>query len=308
MSPIPYASLNGCTVYVQRLSPSRLNSQNQIDELTDRLRLCFEDYGNILDIIVKRSNLRKGQAFVVYDTPEAAATAQEELDGFEFSPDNPIVTSIANTPSDAVVEKFCSEEEFKEHKERRLAEKGMPYTFPIWEIAMLQLTPLQQPVRMQRQKPCRPHKQKSPKSAAPPTVPTHGTARQRPPNQRQRPTSCPRNTCRQTGSSWWRMCRPTTRSRRSSRSSRASRASWRCARSRLAASRDWCLWSFRASQARRLRRRRWGTRQWATVLSRLPTPRTVDCGKSGIGGHILGVFYGVRVSLGDFCVLKNGGH
>ncbi|KAF2428975.1 RNA-binding domain-containing protein [Tothia fuscella] len=124
MSPLPYSALPSCTVYVQRLHPSRLNSQTQITELTDRLRLCFEDYGNILDIIVKRSNTRKGQAFIVFDTPEAASTAQEELDGFEFSPDNPIVTSIARTASDAVVERFCSEEEFREHKERRLAEKA----------------------------------------------------------------------------------------------------------------------------------------------------------------------------------------
>jgi U2 small nuclear ribonucleoprotein B'' len=125
MAPMNYAELNGCTVYVQRIFPERLNSQNQVDKLTETIRACFEDYGTILDIIVKRSLRRKGQAFVVFDNSESAATAQEELDGFELAPDSPITTSIAKTPSDATVEKFCSPEEFKEHKEKRLAEKGM---------------------------------------------------------------------------------------------------------------------------------------------------------------------------------------
>jgi U2 small nuclear ribonucleoprotein B'' len=125
MAPMNYADLNGCTVYVQRIFPERLNSQNQVEKLTETIRACFEDYGNILDIIVKRSLHRKGQAFVVFDSAESAATAQEELDGFELSPDNPIVTSIAKTPSDAIVEKFCSAEEFQEHKAKRLAEKGI---------------------------------------------------------------------------------------------------------------------------------------------------------------------------------------
>jgi U2 small nuclear ribonucleoprotein B'' len=124
MAPMNYADLNGCTVYVQRIFPERLNSKNQIDKLTETIRACFEDYGTILDIIVKRSLHRKGQAFVVFDNAESAATAQEELDGFELAPDSPITTSIAKTPSDATVEKFCTPEEFKTHKEKRLAEKG----------------------------------------------------------------------------------------------------------------------------------------------------------------------------------------
>jgi len=124
MAPIAYADLNGCTVYVQRIVPERLNSQNQIDALAENIRVCFEEYGTILDVIVKRSNKRKGQAFVVFDSPESAEKAQEDLDGFDFFPDSPIITSIAKTPSDAVVQKFCSPEEFEEHKERRLAEKS----------------------------------------------------------------------------------------------------------------------------------------------------------------------------------------
>jgi len=121
-----YNSLPACTLYIKRLDPERLNSEAQVQALRERLFLIAEELDtHPLDIIVKRSLERKGQAFIVYADPEEAQTAKSLLDGFQFVPEGRnLVCELARTPSDAVVKRFCSEEQYEEHLKKRKYEKG----------------------------------------------------------------------------------------------------------------------------------------------------------------------------------------
>lgn len=124
-----YNSLPACTLYIKRLDPERLNSDAQVQALRERLFLIAEELEtHPLDIIVKRSLERKGQAFIVYADPSEALTAKSLLDGFEFTPGGrSLVCELARTPSDAVVKRFCSEEQYEEHLKKRKYEKGTLY-------------------------------------------------------------------------------------------------------------------------------------------------------------------------------------
>ncbi|TID25816.1 U1 small nuclear ribonucleo protein [Venturia nashicola] len=120
-----YNSLAACTLYIKRVDPERLNSDAQVQALRERLYLIAEELEtHPVDIIVKRSLKRKGQAFIVYADPSEAATAKDLLDGFEFTPGGrTLVCELARTPSDAVVKRFCSEEQYNEHLKKRKYEK-----------------------------------------------------------------------------------------------------------------------------------------------------------------------------------------
>jgi U2 small nuclear ribonucleoprotein B'' len=83
----------------------------------------FSEYGNVIDIVAKRNLKAKGQAFVVFDKPESALAAIEEVQGFELF-DKPMHVALARTRSDATVLQSGNPEEFDAHKRRRLAEKG----------------------------------------------------------------------------------------------------------------------------------------------------------------------------------------
>jgi hypothetical protein len=124
-----YNTLPACTVYVKRLDPERLNTEQQVEGLRERLRLIATELGaEPLDVIVKRSLERKGQAFIVYSNADDALDAKNTLDGFQFVPEGRnIICELARTPSDAVVERFCSKEVFDEHVRRRKAEKGIHF-------------------------------------------------------------------------------------------------------------------------------------------------------------------------------------
>jgi hypothetical protein len=127
-----YNSLPACTLYIKRLDPERLNSEAQVQALRERLFLIAEELEtHPLDIIVKRSLERKGQAFIVYADPSEALTAKGLLDGFEFTPGGrSLVCELAKTPSDAVVKRFCTEEQYEEHLKKRKYEKGTLYKLP----------------------------------------------------------------------------------------------------------------------------------------------------------------------------------
>ncbi len=73
--------------------------------------------------MAKKNLKAKGQAFVVFDTPESAARAIDEVQGFELF-DKPMVLEYAKTRSDATVKQLGTEDEFEMHRRRRLAEKG----------------------------------------------------------------------------------------------------------------------------------------------------------------------------------------
>ncbi|KAI8958924.1 RNA-binding domain-containing protein [Daldinia sp. FL1419] len=84
--------------------------------------VVFSEYGNIIDIVAKRNLKAKGQAFIVYDRPESAIRAVEELQGFELF-EKPMQVALARTRSDATVKTSGNKEEFELHQRRRLAEK-----------------------------------------------------------------------------------------------------------------------------------------------------------------------------------------
>lgn len=100
-----------------------LDERVKIETLRESLSEIFREYGNIIDIVAKPNLKAKGQAFVVFDKPEAAQAAIEEVQGFELF-DKPMQVTLARTRSDATVKSLGNDEEFEHHKRRRLAEKG----------------------------------------------------------------------------------------------------------------------------------------------------------------------------------------
>ncbi|KAI9675166.1 MAG: hypothetical protein M1829_003526 [Trizodia sp. TS-e1964] len=105
------------TVYVKNL-----REDVKIDQLKESLTELFSEYGNIIDLVAKRNLRAKGQAFIVFDDPEAAARAIKEIQGFELF-DKPMVLAFAKSRSDATVQRQGDDEEFEAHKRHRLAEK-----------------------------------------------------------------------------------------------------------------------------------------------------------------------------------------
>jgi RNA recognition motif-containing protein len=111
------------TRYLPSVYVRNLDERIQLEELTEALREIFGEFGNIIDIVAKQSLKRKGQAFIVYDDVESATRAIEEIQGFELF-DKPMTLEYARTKSDATVKLEGNEDEFEQHKRRRLAEKG----------------------------------------------------------------------------------------------------------------------------------------------------------------------------------------
>lgn len=105
------------TVYVRNLE-----ERVKIDPLKDALRELFSEFGNVIDIVAKTNLKAKGQAFIVFDTPESAKQAADEVDGFDLF-GKPMQVALAKTRSDATVQRFGTEEDFELHKRRRTAEK-----------------------------------------------------------------------------------------------------------------------------------------------------------------------------------------
>ncbi|EPS36100.1 hypothetical protein H072_10499 [Dactylellina haptotyla CBS 200.50] len=105
------------TVYCRNLEESV-----KIPVLTATLETLFSQYGNILEIVAKKNLRARGQAFVVFDSVDAAERAIKEVQGFNLF-EKPMVLQYAKTKSDATVEVESNEAEFEAHKRRRLAEK-----------------------------------------------------------------------------------------------------------------------------------------------------------------------------------------
>lgn len=80
----------------------------------------------MIDVVAKTNLKAKGQAFVVFDSPESAQAAIEDVQGFELF-EKPMHVAMARTRSDATVIQTGNEEEFDAHKRRRMAEKGMSF-------------------------------------------------------------------------------------------------------------------------------------------------------------------------------------
>ncbi|KAL8742496.1 MAG: hypothetical protein Q9190_005029 [Brigantiaea leucoxantha] len=105
------------TVYVKNLEESI-----KVDQLKEALTDIFSEYGNIIDLVAKTNLKAKGQAFIVFEDTAAAERAIQEVQGFELF-EKAMILDYAKTRSDATVHREGTEEEFEQHKRRRLAEK-----------------------------------------------------------------------------------------------------------------------------------------------------------------------------------------
>jgi len=111
--------LTFCSVYVQNLE-----ERVKLESMVEALRTIFSEFGNVVDIVAKKNLRAKGQAFIVFDNPDSARDAIEEMDGFELY-DKPMKLALARSRSDKTVELTGSQEELESHKRHRQAEKGL---------------------------------------------------------------------------------------------------------------------------------------------------------------------------------------
>ena len=100
-----------------------LEERIKIDQLKEALMEIFSEYGNVIDLVAKTNLKAKGQAFVVFDKPQAAERAIKEVQGFELF-EKAMVLDYAKSRSDATVLREENTDEYEAHKRRRLAEKG----------------------------------------------------------------------------------------------------------------------------------------------------------------------------------------
>ncbi|KAI9725235.1 MAG: hypothetical protein M1828_003416 [Chrysothrix sp. TS-e1954] len=105
------------TVYVRNLE-----ERIKIPTLKETLTEIFAEFGSIVDIVAKTNLKARGQAFVIYDDPDAAEAAVETVQDFEIF-GKPMRVGLAKAPSDATVRAHGSEEEYELFKRHRLAEK-----------------------------------------------------------------------------------------------------------------------------------------------------------------------------------------
>lgn len=101
-----------------------LEERIKVEQLKESLEEIFAEFGNVVEIVAKTNLRAKGQAFIVFDTVEAATRAIEEVNGFELF-DKPMNLDYAKTRSDATVLREDGNDELEAHKRRRLAEKGV---------------------------------------------------------------------------------------------------------------------------------------------------------------------------------------
>ncbi|KAJ2955356.1 hypothetical protein NQZ79_g8639 [Umbelopsis isabellina] len=72
-----------------------------VEEIKASLYALFLSYGDILDIVIKKNNKMRGQAFIVFEEISAATAALRSLNGFSFYDKN-INIQYAKSKSDAI--------------------------------------------------------------------------------------------------------------------------------------------------------------------------------------------------------------
>jgi len=117
------------TIYI-----NNLNEKVKKEELKKSLYAIFSQFGQILDIVAKKTLKMRGQAFVVFRDITSATNALRSMQGFPFY-DKPMRIQFARKKSDAVSKiegTFVPREKVKrEVKEKRKGEeqvKGAPAT------------------------------------------------------------------------------------------------------------------------------------------------------------------------------------
>ncbi|KZT02229.1 RNA-binding domain-containing protein [Laetiporus sulphureus 93-53] len=113
------------TLYIQNL-----NEKIKIPVLKASLRSLFKAYGEVLDVVAHGNLRMRGQAFVSFESAEAAKKALKEVRGFPLY-SKPMQISFAKTRSDAVVKKLDAAH-YEQHKAQRLEhKKSTRYTNPL---------------------------------------------------------------------------------------------------------------------------------------------------------------------------------
>ncbi|TPX30279.1 hypothetical protein SeMB42_g07937 [Synchytrium endobioticum] len=103
------------TLYVHNL-----NEKINLEALKKSLRVLFQDYGQVLDIVVGKSIVRRGQAFIVFREVESATKALKEVQGFPLY-GKPMDIQYARGKSDAIAKLDGS---LEEQKRKRAEEKA----------------------------------------------------------------------------------------------------------------------------------------------------------------------------------------
>ena len=97
------------------------NSLAQIPETKTTLENIFKEHGAIHDIILKKTNKLRGQAWVIFKSVESAEKAKKALNGFEMF-GKPLDVHFAKVKSDAIVKDLG--EDLETHKVQRREAKG----------------------------------------------------------------------------------------------------------------------------------------------------------------------------------------
>ncbi|ORY16729.1 putative U1 small nuclear ribonucleo protein [Clohesyomyces aquaticus] len=104
------------TLYV-----NNLYERADVSFMTEALRTIFQEYGEIVDVVMKKSLYRKGQAFVVFKDPTSITKAMS-MQGFPLY-DKPMRLAPAKTVSDATVKSEGDEEQLEQHIRKRKSDK-----------------------------------------------------------------------------------------------------------------------------------------------------------------------------------------
>jgi U2 small nuclear ribonucleoprotein B'' len=91
-----------------------------LSDLRESMRCIFGQFGNIIDVVTRRTYKLRGQAWVVFEKEEDAADALKYMQGFPFF-NKPIRIAYAKTKSDAVakLDGTYNEAEIESRKQTR---------------------------------------------------------------------------------------------------------------------------------------------------------------------------------------------
>jgi len=106
------------TLYVRNLDESI-----KLPILKQDLETIFSQFGKVINVVAHKNLRMRGQAFVVFEDQTSADHALGGVQNFPFHGKN-MEVHYAKTPSDDTVKRERGDEEFEEHKRRRIQVKG----------------------------------------------------------------------------------------------------------------------------------------------------------------------------------------
>ncbi|KAI8340452.1 hypothetical protein BC941DRAFT_467619 [Chlamydoabsidia padenii] len=110
------------TVYV-----SNLNEKVKLNVLKNTLRNLFQQFGEVLDIVLHKNIRMRGQAFIAYPKEENAETAIKELQHFALY-GKPMVVQFARNKSDVHAK---DDGDYEDHYQKRLQKKEQVRQLPL---------------------------------------------------------------------------------------------------------------------------------------------------------------------------------